>query len=235
MTDWLERILENFEVVFWILIVFGSSLASWLRQRKKAQSRTGPGGRPARPARPAGAGQEAPPRERQVLLEPVERGRRKLKELASESEPEQELEPPFEEWVLRDDLESQIPVLIEEEAAPVVLTQEPPPLRRLPASPGAEELGTLSGERLEFTAGEATFGEASFVDELERRFSGTGSLEAELEERKLGQLEQQDTAATLERSEAWQPSASWREAIILREIFGPPKATQDDDLPAFRI
>lgn len=104
----------------------------------------------------------------------------------------------------------------------------PPPVPRAtprPAEPPAPH--ALGGLRSSLALHD--FGEASFAASIESSFdtSSLSTLEAELDARKLGHLEV-SAAETVATRAAWRPSSgSWREAVILREVLGPPVALRE--------
>lgn len=109
-------------------------------------------------------------------------------------------------------------------AAPPPVPRAAPRLPRPAEPPAPREVGGLQS-----SLAAHDFGEASFADALDSSFdtSRLSTLEAELAARQLGHLEvsAEETVAT---RAAWRPSSgSWREAVILREVLGPPVALRE--------
>ena len=159
----LDQILENFELLFWLLIVVGSSVASMLKKRAAARQAEQRDGRPSRP-------EVVPtPRPEKDFLEDL------LEEYTPEEMPN--IAPSEGSFEVPD------PVL-------------PPPPQRMPA-------------------------QESLVASLAKGELQLGNLQA-------------TAAAKMKSRMVWRPTASWAEAIVLREILGPPRSLSDGDLPAFR-
>ena len=155
----LDQILENFELLFWLLIVVGSSVATALKKRSQAQKEA------AAPQRP-----------------PVIPSLPPLEDLLVEVE--EELEADLQEELQEEELPSPTPMPV------------PPP--RIAKEP----------------------------EETVTAYLSKGELQ-------LGKL-QATVAATIQRHQAWRPTATWAEAILLREILGPPRSLSNGDLPALR-
>ncbi|RMH01354.1 MAG: hypothetical protein D6702_11740 [Planctomycetota bacterium] len=88
---------------------------------------------------------------------------------------------------------------------------EPPPSPRPQAGPPADE---------------AVGGLRSALEDHRLETEGVGrttisTLSAELDRRRLGEL-RATGPAEFAATRAWRPAGSWREAVIVREVLGPP-------------
>jgi hypothetical protein len=145
LLDWLTDLLDNFEFIFWMIIVFGSSVASFFKKRK-----------PKGEARPP----KAPPVAPAIPLT--------VEEIISKPPPE----------AFSDSFPLEVP---SQEAIPLPTT-----------------------------------------------------LEEELRDKKLGTMQATGPVLGI-KAKSWRPHTTWREAIILREILGPPRALSDNDIPGLRL
>jgi hypothetical protein len=160
---WLSDLLEHFEVVFWLIIVFGSSVASYLKKKNAAQPSPKEDRKRSRPALVDLLPGSQPP---QVVH--AETGKSlNLKEFLQEAPDE-----------IQDGFPEKVPIV--------------PPLP----------------------------------------FSS--ALEEELKTRTLGNLI--PTGPVLGKQiKKWRPRTSWKEAVLLREILGPPRSIAETDIPGLRF
>ncbi|KAA3608057.1 MAG: hypothetical protein DWQ01_13350 [Planctomycetota bacterium] len=230
--DFLEELLRQGELIFWILLGLGSAVASWLKKRAQAK-------------------QEPPTltEEEQATLEEYLSGKdfedpEEFPQGESfEPEPLPKMDPspsspPAQQpvWELEGDPELGWKVV------PKVPAKAPPPVPVVKPVETAraedQELGQLAADmmankwesgleshhlvssfdRPEFTSESQAFG---FFDNI----SG------------LGWEEQPGTATSTvgPSSLPWLSSEmAWRDAIILREVLGPPRSFSESDIPGFR-
>ena len=176
---WLEGIIDNFQFIFWMLIVFGSSVASFLKKRHEAQ-RTSEG---------------------------MPSGKKDLSEMFEM--PDLEEWDEAEEWPEEETVEVALP-----EATPMPPLPVTPPSgvwREEPARVGALETRHLANPS-DFETLESEIGQVSVTQ-----------LNEELAQRKLGTLDATE-AATIIRRTTWRPQGGWRHAVVLSEVFGPPRS-----------
>ncbi len=200
MDKLLKKILENYEFIFWMIVLFGGGVVSWLKSRSQARQREEKARQQAhreRVVKPSAASQGGPAPVRGPLSRPA-RPR-----------------------MARMDLES---VLASMGLAPPPSGEAPPALPATPSRPlPVPELKPLK-PRLEAIRLQPELGGG--LQPLKDR--------AELKAGRVlvsdfGEYEQERKAPS--HASAWSPPGDWRDAVILREVLGSPRAFAMEDLP----
>lgn len=202
MFDFLEQLLEQGEVIFWLLLALGSGVASWLKNRKQAARKSSEpepesfGG----PAADLEEGQDAavpefPARPTVLRNKPLPQT-----PVPQETSPNRPTLPPW--LTVEGDPQSGWKVRAKKTTRPA--EPEPEPL--------AAPLSVSQTQRREFE--EAVKDRGALSERLSQQWG-----------------DQEDVTEQEPVSQAWKPTGSWRDAIIAREVLGPPRALSGSDLP----
>lgn len=257
--EMLRKVLAQGEFLFLIIFMVGSGVASWLKARKEREARAEMR-RIQQEAREAHAEWEAdqedepaeeeapaaPPSTPPVIAQtaapkaPAPGKRRKIRDVVAQLEGL--FEPVEGEEAGLSRRPAAPPARERPRSAPRMGSGPMPPLAPLPPSGTRKVIWGALGESIpEFTSGfselqdSGDFEGAAALPAFESAgieplstWSGMGTTS--LSQTPIGA----DTgAAPIFEGEGWRPSASWRDAIVLREILDPPRAYRGNDLPGF--
>jgi len=203
MDKLLKKILENYEFIFWMIILFGGGVVSWLKNRNQARQREEKARQQAHHERVAKPAPDSPGATASVRRTPSSPAARR----------------PVRPRTARSDLESVLASmgLLPSPADMVRPALEVPPSPPLPAPEPLKP--RLEGVRLQpgIGAGLQPMQDHEGLEAGRVLVSDFGAYDPGRMARPRGSV--------------WSPPGDWRDAVILREVLGAPRAFAMEDLP----
>ncbi|MFQ5749875.1 MAG: hypothetical protein ACE5H3_10525 [Planctomycetota bacterium] len=200
MDKLLKKILENYEFIFWMIVLFGGGVVSWIKNRNQARQRQEKARQQAHRERmakpspaPPGGPAPVPPR----------------------------LSPRVRPRAARPDLESVLASmgLLVDPAEEAGSARKAVPSLPLPVPELKPLTPRLEAAHLQPGVGGGLEALKDHEDLKEGRVLVSGFREYE-----PGRMTRTQTSA-------WAPPGDWRDAVILREVLGSPRAFAMEDLP----